>query len=72
MEEPLQYSWNYLQELELIVLNGLLGNNQGDLYDLNVTLSNISDNNSVVLSNNVTGFIPTYTAYSECDKSTVH
>ena len=46
----------------------LLGNNQGDLYDLNVTLSNISDNNSVVLSNNETGFIPTYTAYSECDK----
>ena len=46
----------------------ILGNNQGDLYDLNVTLSNISDNNSVVLSNNVTGFIPTYTAYSECDK----
>ena len=46
----------------------LLGNNQGDLYDLNVTLSNISDNNSVVLSNNETGFIPTYTAYNECDK----
>ena len=46
----------------------ILGNNQGDLYDLNVTLSNISDNNSVVLSNNETGFIPTYTAYSECDK----
>ena len=46
----------------------ILGNSQGDLYDLNVTLSNISDNNSVVLSNNVTGFIPTYTAYSECDK----
>ena len=46
----------------------LLGNNQGDLYDLNITLSNISDNNSVVLSNNETGFIPTYTAYSECDK----
>ena len=46
----------------------ILGNNQGDLYDLNVTLSNISDNNSVVLSNNETGFIPTYTAYNECDK----
>ena len=46
----------------------LLGNNQGDLYDLNITLSNISDNNSVVLSNNETGFIPTYTAYNECDK----
>ena len=46
----------------------ILGNNQGDLYDLNVTLSNISDNNSVVLSNNETGFIPAYTAYSECDK----
>ena len=46
----------------------LLGNNQGDLYDLDVTLSNISDNNSVVLSNNETGFIPTYTAYSGCDK----
>ena len=46
----------------------ILGNNEGDLYDLNVTLSNISDNNSVVLSNNETGFIPTYTAYNECDK----